>query len=151
MRGDGMIVNRELKARALVTASGFAALRALAEACGDRGENLARKLIAKNNHTRYCPMMDKERYGPLICQQNAQHVQNPPVRVIERGTLTPTSVPLAGFVYWRLLRPHAKPQTGPAIGEAEVVAEHGIVLGLHPDLQAVCAPGATSISTLVKE
>ncbi len=104
-------------------------------------------------------MTDEELHGHLIDQQGSRRELNTPVLVIDLDALTRNIASMAAFARGRgvQLRPHAKTHKSPEIakrqiaagaigiccaklGEAEVMADHGVTTGLHITSPVVSPP-----------
>ncbi len=112
-------------------------------------------------------MTDEELHGHLVGQQGSRHSLNTPALVIDLDALTRNIARMADFArgHGLLLRPHAKTHKSPdiakrqieagavgvccaKIGEAEVLADHGIVQGLHITSPVVSAPAIERLMAL---
>jgi D-serine deaminase-like pyridoxal phosphate-dependent protein len=104
-------------------------------------------------------MNDEQLHGHLLNQQGSRHSLNTPALVIDLDALTRNIARMADFARNRglQLRPHAKTHKSPdiarrqieagavgiscaKIGEAEVLADHGIARGLHITSPVVSFP-----------
>jgi D-serine deaminase-like pyridoxal phosphate-dependent protein len=102
-------------------------------------------------------MTDEELHRHLVDRQGSRRDLNTPVLVIELDALTRNIAAMAAFARERglALRPHAKTHKSPAIGiccakigEAEVMADDGVVRGLHITSPVVSAPAIERLTAL---
>ena len=104
-------------------------------------------------------MNDEQLHGHLLNQQGSRHSLNTPALVIDLDALARNIARMADFARTRglQLRPHAKTHKSPdiakrqieagavgiccaKIGEAEVLADHGVARGLHITSPVVAVP-----------
>ena len=112
-------------------------------------------------------MTDEELHGHLIDRQGSRRDFNTPVLVVELDALERNIARMAAFVasHGQKLRPHAKTHKSPEIarrqvaagaigvccaklGEAEVLADGGILAGLHITSPVVSAPAIARLVAL---
>ena len=112
-------------------------------------------------------MTDEELHSHLLNQQGSRHNLNTPALIVDLDALTRNIARMADFARARGLglRPHAKTHKSPEIakrqiesgaigiccakiGEAEVLADHGIVRGLHITSPVVSAPAMERLIAL---
>ena len=112
-------------------------------------------------------MNDEQLHGHLLNQQGSRHGLNTPALVIDLDALTRNIAGMADFARTRglQLRPHAKTHKSPdiarrqieagavgiccaKIGEAEVLADHGIARGLHITSPVVSLPAIERVVEL---
>jgi len=112
-------------------------------------------------------MNDEQLHGHLLNQQGSRHSLNTPALVIDLDALTRNIARMADFARTRglQLRPHAKTHKSPdiarrqieagavgiccaKIGEAEVLADHGIARGLHITSPVVSLPAIERVVEL---
>jgi 3-hydroxy-D-aspartate aldolase len=112
-------------------------------------------------------MTDEELHGHLVGQQGSRRDLNTPVLVVDLDALTRNVAAMAAFARGRdvALRPHAKTHKSPEIarrqiaagavgiccakiGEAEVLADAGVAVGLHITSPIVSAPAIARLIAL---
>jgi len=112
-------------------------------------------------------MTDEELHGPLLNQQGSRASLNTPVLVIDLDALTRNIAAMAQFAAQKglELRPHAKTHKSPdiarrqieagalgvccaKIGEAEAMAENGVLQGLHITSPVVSPPAIARLIAL---
>jgi D-serine deaminase-like pyridoxal phosphate-dependent protein len=112
-------------------------------------------------------MTDEELHSHLLNQQGSRHNLNTPALVIDLDALTRNIARMADFARARglQLRPHAKTHKSPEIarrqieagaigiccakiGEAEILADHGVARGLHITSPVVSAPAIERLIAL---
>ena len=112
-------------------------------------------------------MTDEELHGHLVNQQGSRHALNTPALVVDLDALTRNIDVMAAFAQAHevRLRPHAKTHKSADIahrqvaagaigiccaklGEAEVLADHGVTNGLHITSPVVSAPAIARLMAL---
>ena len=112
-------------------------------------------------------MNDEQLHGHLLDQQGSRHSLNTPALVIDLDALGRNIARMADFARTRglELRPHAKTHKSPdiakrqieagavgiccaKIGEAEALADHGVISGLHITSPVVALPAIERVAAL---